>query len=416
MGSPRLVWCFVVLVAACAVEDEAVIEKPTDDAGGLSDRPVPQRDVFRQEIAADAAGALDATVDAGGADSAARPDGAEAVDGRTNPREICNNGLDDDANGTIDDGCACEPGTSQMCYPRARAEVGRGACRFGTQGCEGEGEFGRWTECVGAIVPTDEICGDGIDQDCSGTPDDGLRCACRPGDTRPCYTGPMGTAGVGICRAGAETCTPDGRDWGTCLDEVLPRMELCSNRLDDDCDGVVDNGPNCACAPNTMRPCYPGPSTEVGRGPCRAGMQSCNAGGTAWGACMGAVGPSTEVCGNGLDDDCDGMPDDGCPMERICNVTVNLTGDCLTARCPTDCPYPVGCNITMAGNDPRGCVASTPGNPVVYFQEGDACGAGRVTGMLRCSNVRGPGLNATNCPINKPTRIYPPSRSGCPAT
>ena len=119
---------------------------------------------------------------------------------------------------------------------------------------------------------------------------------------------------------------------------------------------------------------------------------------------------------DGVDSDCDGSADEECPMTRICMVNVNLNGDCVTTRCPADCPYPVGCDITMAGGDARGCVASTPRSPVVYFQEGDVCGAGRVTGTLRCSNVPGTGLNASNCPINKPQRIYPASRSGCPAT
>ena len=316
--------------------------------------------------------------------------------------------------GMIDDGCPCLPGTSQRCYPRAMAEVGRGPCTWGTQGCEGEGEFGHWTECVGAVTPAQDTCGDGMDQDCSGAPDDDPMCRCRPGATEPCYTGPMGTRGVGICTPGMRRCAADGRSWEECLDQVLPRAEICSNRVDDDCDGVADNGPMCACTASSTRECYPGPRAEVGVGICRAGRQTCNAGGTAWGACTGAVGPMTEVCGNGVDDDCDGMPDDGCPAMRVCMVTVNLNGDCVTTRCPADCPYPVGCNITMAGDDPRGCVASRADNPVVYFQEGNVCGAGRVTGSLSCSNVRGAGLNAMNCRINKPTPIYPADRTGCP--
>jgi hypothetical protein len=403
MGAARLRALLVgCSLAACAADDQGVILPGEEiDAGAVLPR-----------------------VDAGFASDLARPDTPDAPtppdaarpDGATNPREICGNGLDDDANGRVDDTCACIPGTSQRCYPRERAEAERMPCAWGIQGCEGEGEFGTWTECVGAVTPTEEVCGDGIDQDCTGVVDDGPRCACVAGQTRPCYDGPRGTQGVGICQVGTQTCAPDGRSWGTCLDQVLPRAEICSNRIDDDCDGVVDNGPNCACAPNAARMCYPGPSTEIGRGVCRAGTQRCNAGGTAWGACEGAVGPSSEVCGNGLDDDCDATPDDNCPMPRICMVTVNLSGDCLTTRCPADCPYPIGCDIQMAGGDPRGCVASTPGNPVVYFQEGDACGAGRVTGTLRCSNSRGAGLNAGNCPINKPQRFYPTSRAGCPDT
>ena len=408
----------ISLGAACSATEDTVLAPDALDAGARDVARVDTgaRDGGARDVGTADAGARDAgTADGGAAgDGAAGSDGAAATDG--GGREVCGNGYDDDGDGMVDEACPCVPGTSQRCYPRAAAEVGRGPCAQGTQGCEGEGEFGSWTECVGAVTPVAEVCGDGVDQDCTGAADDGDACLCRPGATEPCYTGPRGTMGVGICRAGQRTCDPTGRAWGTCLDEVLPRAEICSNRVDDDCDGVLDNGPSCACAPNAMRSCYPGPMTEVNVGICRAGTQRCNAGGTAWGACAGAVGPSSEVCGNMLDDDCDGRPDDGCPTMRVCNVTVNLSGDCLTTRCPADCPYPIGCSITMSGDDPRGCVASRPDNPVVYFQEGDACGAGRVTGTLRCSNIRGAGLTMATCTINKSQRFYPADRSGCPDT
>jgi hypothetical protein len=100
----------------------------------------------------------------------------------------------------------------------------------------------------------------------------------------------------------------------------------------------------------------------------------------------------------------------------VVEVEVNLDGDCVTARCPPHAPYPVGCSIRMSGGDHRGCVASSPRNPVVYFQEGDVCGAGHVSGILRCSSEPGEGLNEGNCEINKPTRYYPRDRSGCPDT
>jgi hypothetical protein len=53
------------------------------------------------------------------------------------------------------------------------------------------------------------------------------------------------------------------------------------------------------------------PVSPDARGVCRAGTQQCLRG--AWGACAGAVGPMPrEVCRNGLDDDCNGLVDDGC--------------------------------------------------------------------------------------------------------
>jgi hypothetical protein len=78
-------------------------------------------------------------------------------------------------------------------------------------------------------VASAEVC-NGRDDDCDGRVDDGL--------TRNCYAGPAGTSGRGICRAGTETCSA-GR-WGACAGQVLPRAESC-NRMDDDCDGRVDD-------------------------------------------------------------------------------------------------------------------------------------------------------------------------------
>ena len=121
--------------------------------------------------------------------------------------------------------------------------------------------------------------------------------------------------------------------------------------------------------------------------------------------------PQTEICGNKIDDDCDGQIDEGCTID----LPVNINGDCVTATCPPQAPYAVGCQITMAGNDARGCVANN-GGPVVYFQEGDKCGAGKVTGTLLCSSQPGAPLSASNCAINKSTKYYPTSKAGCPAT
>jgi len=71
--------------------------------------------------------------------------------------------------------------------------------------------------------------------------------ACEPGTTRPCYTGPAASAGVGRCREGTQACGPDGAWSAACAGEALPRAEGCANAMDEDCDGAVDNG----CATTT---------------------------------------------------------------------------------------------------------------------------------------------------------------------
>ncbi len=61
---------------------------------------------------------------------------------------------------------------------------------------------------------------------------------CAPGEKRECYMGPDGTKGVGICKAGSQTCADDGTAFGDCEGQVLPAKEDCSNELDDACSGA----------------------------------------------------------------------------------------------------------------------------------------------------------------------------------
>jgi len=93
--------------------------------------------------------------------------------------------------------------------------------------------------------------------------------------------------------------------WGDCEGDILPQIEIW-NGLDDDCDGIVDEGS--VCVHGKTRPCYNGPTGTEGMGPCRAGVETCVNG--EWdGLCQGEVTPKPELC-NGFDDDCNGAPDD----------------------------------------------------------------------------------------------------------
>ncbi len=125
---------------------------------------------------------------------------------------------------------------------------------------------------------------------------------CVEGTTRGCYTGLPATRGVGLCADGFQRCV--GARWGVqCNGETRPQGEVC-NTIDDDCDGAVDNIQGAQC--------YTGPMATRGVGVCHEGMQRCEGGSTP--LCVGQVVPRTaEICANGLDDNCNGTRDEGCP-------------------------------------------------------------------------------------------------------
>jgi hypothetical protein len=177
--------------------------------------------------------------------------------------EICN-GFDDNCNGQTDEGIG-------------DVSCGLGACARTATGCVG-GVPGMCTPGT----PSTEVC-NGIDDDCNGIVDDGIRDV---------------TCGLGACARSASGCV-DGAP-GLCTPGA-PTTEIC-NGIDDDCNGIVDD--------NVRRSCYTGPAGTQGVGICRAGTETCSAG--SFGACIGQTTPISEICGNGLDDNCNGLVDEGC--------------------------------------------------------------------------------------------------------
>ena len=118
---------------------------------------------------------------------------------------------------------------------------------------------------------------------------------------------------MGDCQAGTQACNAQGTAYGPCVGEVVPQLETCALPGDEDCDGQVnESGASCACVPFSTASCYSGPMNTLNVGICKAGTQTCNVQGTAYGPCMGDVVPQAENCGTSGDDDCDGVVNDGC--------------------------------------------------------------------------------------------------------
>ncbi len=92
------------------------------------------------------------------------------------PTELCGemgdgNGLDDNCNGAVDEGCMCAaPGLRRPCFAGPPDRRNIGACTDGLEECT---EFLIWSSCAGGVTPSAEVC-DGADNDCNNISDDGL--------------------------------------------------------------------------------------------------------------------------------------------------------------------------------------------------------------------------------------------------
>ncbi len=338
--------------------------------------------------------------------------GFTACTGQVTPQaEVCN-GLDDDCDGAPDEELvrSCYDGDASTVDPATG--VPRGACKAGVQACS-DGSWGSCRPCTSAeaqlnpppaecqVLPRPDDCscaecgGGGQDWNCDGQI---AQCtACAPAAVRACYTGPAGTAGVGVCLAGTQTCDAAG-NWATCQGQQLPQAEVCNNAVDEDCNGVNEAWPansSCGeCVSGTSEPCYTGPDGTADRGICRSGTRLCAGG--AWGACGSGTPPTlpvSEVC-DGLDNDCDGVTDDdaqcgpgfacvnGVCVYDACGPEIPcaegyacVTGRCQLAGCGSggQCPAGFTCRNGSCVDPNAGLTCGPGSSPAGGFCTGGAC-------------------------------------------
>jgi hypothetical protein len=296
--------------------------------------------------------------------------GACVCDPTEDHETVCGDGFDQDCDGYVD--CA-----DRDCQP-----FGNG---FGAV-CDGLGhtcsvELGTGSRCTvcagnGGRPERPEVsCGDGHDNDCDGLADcqdaDCADVACNPdgalcdGTTRRCACGKSEPAGERTCDNGqdddcdgvidcADTdcqpigapgrqCASNGRVCtreGTCGCDggggVAEQTETrCADGFDNDCDGLAD------CVDLD---CRPEPGQVYGASCDRVGTVGflCSSSGACVCSASGEAVPSPELrCDNGVDDDCDGLPDcmdpscrgatAGAPG-RACDATGHLC-DSATRSC-----------------------------------------------------------------------------------
>src|SRR5687768_3738477 len=63
----------------------------------------------------------------------------------------------------------CAPGAIEACYNGPQGTENVGTCASGTRTCN---DLGQWSVCNGEILPAGEICGNALDDNCSGVADE----------------------------------------------------------------------------------------------------------------------------------------------------------------------------------------------------------------------------------------------------
>ncbi|MBN2191493.1 MAG: hypothetical protein JW751_01650, partial [Polyangiaceae bacterium] len=199
------------------------------------------------------------------------------------PADTGCDGVDDDCNGTADDGFVPEP-----------IACGLGLCAAtGIRTCEAGALVDHCTAPEPSVLE-DLVC-DGLDEDCDGSVDEDFAASAT-------------SCGSGVCHASGHTTCVAAQVIDTCAPGSPTGPDDDCNGVDEDCDGTADDG-------------FVATPTSCGIGACaRTGTRSCS-GGTIADSCQPGAPPGDDEDCNGVDEDCDGAADDGfLPTPTTCGI------------------------------------------------------------------------------------------------
>jgi len=203
-----------------------------------------------------------------------------------------------------------------------------------------------------------------------------------------CGGPPPGTCGTG------NTCNFNGELF--CEGDTFPAGDGCNTCA------CTSSGVFCtqiACPPTE---CEPGENRQCGTdvGVCQPGTQTCDATGT-FGACVGGVGPTSEVC-DGADNDCDGGVDESFDTTSdvnncgacgsTCSTNNVAIASCTAGTCTSTCdPGFLNCSTPSFPSSDDGCETvesnTACGSACVDCSAtGETCESGTCTSSGFCGN------------------------------